>query len=191
MHCEEEATIPIPDESPGELGGREITHRTGVGHGSMFAVYPPQVSAVAEEKAATSTESEMLRGAETVLLVEDEEVVRKITQEFLLMSGYHVLEAQHGGEALSISEQYAQPIHLLLTDVMMPEMSGRELANRLKQCRPEMQVLYMSGYTNEAIAHLGVLDNGVAFMQKPFTLDSLLFKMRGVLCATPSERVAD
>lgn len=191
MHFEKHATILVSDEPPEELERREISHHREVAHGSAFANYAPQLSVFAEEIAATSTESEMLRGAETVLLVEDEEVVRKITQEFLLMSGYHVLEAQHGGEALSISEQYAQPIHLLLTDVMMPEMSGRELANRLKRRRPEMQVLYMSGYTNEAIAHLGVLDNGVAFMQKPFTLDSLLFKMRGVLCATPSERVAD
>lgn len=125
----------------------------------------------------------MDKATETVLLVEDEAQVRKLIRQFLLMNGYHVLEAEHGGEGLSISERYAEPIHLLLTDMVMPQISGRELANRLTLLRPKMQVLYMSGYTHESIAHFGVLDEEAAFIEKPFALDGLLLRMREVLDA--------
>ena len=120
-------------------------------------------------------------GTETVLLVEDDEVVRKLVGEVLDDEGYRLLEAANGIAALSICAQYEGPIHLLLTDVVMPEMSGRELANRLNAMRPEVKVLYMSGYTDDVILHHGVLDEGPEFIQKPFTPDALAHKVREVL----------
>jgi len=120
-------------------------------------------------------------GTETILLVEDDEVVRKLVSEVLGNEGYRLLEAANGLGALSICAQYEERIHLLLTDVIMPEMSGRELAHRLASQRPEMKVLYMSGYTDDVIVHHGVLDEGTAFIQKPFAADVLARKVREVL----------
>jgi CheY-like chemotaxis protein len=99
------------------------------------------------------------------------------------MSGYRVLEAANGGAALLICERHNEPIHLLITDVIMPEMSGRELADRLAQLRPDMKVLYMSGYTDSAIVHHGVLNEGASFIQKPFATHALARKVREVLDA--------
>jgi len=120
-------------------------------------------------------------GTETILLVEDDEMVRKLVNEVLDNEGYRLLEAANGVAALSICAQYEEPIHLLLTDVVMPEMSGRGLANRLAAVRPELKVLYMSGYTDDVIVHHGVLDEGTEFIQKPFTPDVLARKIREVL----------
>ena len=123
----------------------------------------------------------MSEGTETILLVEDDEVVRKLVSEVLDNEGYRLLEAANGIAALSICAQYEEPIHLLLTDVVMPEMSGRDLADRLVPQRPEMKVLFMSGYTDDVIVHHGVLDAGAAFIQKPFAPDVLARKVRDVL----------
>jgi two-component system, cell cycle sensor histidine kinase and response regulator CckA len=120
-------------------------------------------------------------GPETILLVEDDEGVRKLVREVLDNEGYRLLEAANGVAALSICAQYEKPIHLLLTDVVMPEMSGSELANRLAAVRPEVKVLYMSGYTDDVIVHHGVLDERTEFIQKPFTPDVLARKIREVL----------
>lgn len=117
----------------------------------------------------------------TVLLVDDEDLVRKLTSEFLSISGYKVLEAQHGAEALSICESMQEPIHLLLTDVAMPHISGPKLANLLKERWSDILILYMSGYTKESIAALGLLPQGSEFIQKPFTLDDLLSQVRELL----------
>ena len=118
---------------------------------------------------------------ETILLVEDDEVVRKLVSEVLDNEGYRLLEAANGVAALSICSQYEEPIHLLLTDVIMPEMSGRDLADRLVPQHPEMKVLFMSGYTDDVIADHGVLDAGTPFIQKPFAPDVLVRKVRDVL----------
>ncbi len=118
---------------------------------------------------------------ETILLVEDDEVVRKLVSEVLDNEGYRLLEAANGVAALSICAQYEERIHLLLTDVIMPEMSGRALADRLVPQYPEMKVLFMSGYTDDVIVHHGVLDAGTAFIQKPFAPDVLARKVRDVL----------
>jgi DNA-binding NtrC family response regulator len=113
--------------------------------------------------------------------VEDEEIVRRMAREILMMSGYKVIEARHGRQALEIIERKQEKIDLMLTDVVMPQMSGRELAERLALFHPEMKVLYMSGYTDDAIMHHGVLDEGMPFLQKPFTPSALATKVRGVL----------
>ena len=120
---------------------------------------------------------------ETVLLVEDEDGVRSLVREVLKRQGYRVLETRHGGEALVASEQHQGKIDLLLTDVVLAQMSGRDIAKRLCPMRPDMKVLYVSGYTEEAIHHHGVLDPGTAFLQKPFTPSVLARKVREVLDA--------
>jgi CheY-like chemotaxis protein len=153
--------------------------------GSVFKVYLPQVKAsgpLDNQDDQISTPSR--RGSETILLVEDEDSVRGLACRILLGEGYLVLEASNGEEALRISADYPDPIHLLLTDVVMPGgMSGRQLAANLSALRPQMKVLYMSGYTDDAIVHHGVLDEGIAFLQKPFTLIMLTHKVREVLDA--------
>lgn len=120
------------------------------------------------------------RGTETLLLVEDEEMVRNLARTILRSHGYTVLEARHGGEGLVLSEQHAGPIHLLVTDVVMPQMSGRQLVERLVPVRPEMKVLYLSGYT-DTVVRQEVLEKEAAFLHKPFTPDALARKVRDVL----------
>ncbi len=122
---------------------------------------------------------------ETILLVEDALRVRAVVREILEMNGYNVLEARHGVEALEISERHQGPIHLMVTDVVMPQMSGRELAQRLQPLRPDMKVLYMSGYTDDAIVRHGVLGAGMAFLSKPFTPDALALKIHEILGTSP------
>jgi two-component system cell cycle sensor histidine kinase/response regulator CckA len=126
----------------------------------------------------------MPRGTETVLIVEDEPGVRALARDTLRRHGYFVLEARHGIEALMIGSQHPGSIHLLMADVVMPQMNGREVAECLLRVRPEVKVLYMSGYTEDAIVHHGgVLTPGTNFLQKPFTPDSLVDKVREVLDA--------
>jgi DNA-binding response OmpR family regulator len=161
------------------------------GRGTTFKICLP---VVAEEIVEVGEVLEPLpvqsTGAETVLLVEDAARVREVVREILEMSGYRILEARHGAEALEISQRHDGPIHLMVTDVVMPQMSGRELAQRLLPLRPEMRVLYMSGYTDDAIVRLGVLEAGTAFLSKPFTPDALAAKVREVL-DTPRGAAAD
>ena len=151
------------------------------GQGTTFKIYLPQVDGTPEQPAKNVARGETLRGSETVLLLEDDEVVRRLIADVLEMNGYRVLTATNGSEALLVSERHKGPIHLLMTDVVMPGMSGREAAERLGKSRPKMKVLYMSGYTDEAIVHHGVLDPGVAFLEKPFTPDEVARKVREVL----------
>ena len=160
--------------------GGNIWVYSEVGHGTTFKVYLPVVeSQVSSEAEATSPQVQ--RGSETILLVEDEEAVRVLLQDILEVEGYTVLVAPNGHEALHACEQRGGPIHLLLTDVVMPGMSGRELVERLTQRCSAAKVLYMSGYTDDAVVRHGVLDEGVNFLQKPFTPDAVLRKVRETL----------
>jgi len=151
------------------------------GMGTTFKIYLPRVGEMAEREQARAQVPPGLAGQETILLVEDEEGVRGLTRQLLQRHGYTVLEAEHGQDALLLCERYSGPIHLLLSDVVLAQMSGRELVERLVPLRPEMKVLYMSGYSDEAIVHHGVLKPGTAFLQKPFTTESLMRKLREVL----------
>src|SRR5262249_56138183 len=118
---------------------------------------------------------------ETILLVEDALRVRAVVREILEMNGYHVLEARHGAEAIEISERHRGPIHLMVTDVVMPQMSGRELAQRLLPVRPDLRVLYMSGYTDDAIVRHGVLAPAMPFLSNPFTPAALAANVPALL----------
>jgi signal transduction histidine kinase/CheY-like chemotaxis protein len=151
-------------------------------HGATFKVYLPRTKEAAPVAAGPDdAEHGVPQGAETVLLVEDETGLRELVRECLEGSGYRVLEARQAGHALEIAEDYAGPIHLLVTDVVMPGMSGRELAERLALPHPGMKVLYMSGYTDDAVVLHGVLAEEMAFLQKPFTINALARKVRAVL----------
>jgi PAS domain S-box-containing protein len=150
------------------------------GSGATFKLYFPRVTG-AETTLSEPPPPESLRGDETILLVDDDAQVRALARTILRRNGYTVLEAANGGEALLICEQHGARIDLLLTDVVLPFMGGRMIADRLRSLRPEMKVLFMSGYTDDAILQHGILDSGVAYLQKPLTPASLTRKVREVL----------
>ena len=167
--------------------GGHIGVYSEIDHGTSFKIYLPRAEVKARVGAEAKTEEEVLTlpstsaSASTILLVEDEAAVRELMLRILTAQGYRVLAAQDGMEALQVAEQHQGPIHLLLTDVVMPRMSGRALADELRPGRSEMQVLYTSGYTDNAIVHHGVLDEGVHFLSKPFELETLTRKVRTAL----------
>jgi two-component system cell cycle sensor histidine kinase/response regulator CckA len=161
--------------------GGNIWVYSEVGVGTTFKIYLPLVDEQVTEPDAAAARPESVAGTETILLAEDEDMVRSLARESLKMHGYTVLEAANAGEALLISQQHTRPIHLLLTDVVMPRMSGKELAEQLVRLRPDTRVLYMSGYTDQAIVHHGILDGDIAFIGKPFTPDALVLKVVEVL----------
>jgi CheY-like chemotaxis protein len=159
--------------------GGNIWAYSEVGRGTTFKVYLPRAEEVGKEapspgKPVPAEE----KGWETLLLAEDEELVRELARTILEQNGYRVLEARNGREAVEIACRHDGPIHMLVTDVVMPQMSGRELASRMDELRPGIRVLYMSGYTENAIVHHGVLDRGTAFVQKPFRIDTLIRAVR-------------
>ncbi|HNV25757.1 MAG TPA: PAS domain S-box protein [Nitrospira sp.] len=151
------------------------------GRGATFKIFFPRVEAVNEETESVAVGGDSVRGRETVLLVEDEPGVRRLVNETLRLHGYTVLEARHGIEALLTGAKHAGPIHLLLTDVVMPQMSGPEVAEKLATVRPEVKVLYMSGYPDHPAFSKGGIDTEHSFLQKPFTPTTLAQKVREVL----------
>src|SRR5439155_17217999 len=151
------------------------------GRGTTFKIYLPRVIAPVEAIPPVTHWSALPQGTETVLLVEDEPEVRWLIRDMLQRLGYTVMEARHGIEALVLSTQHPEPIHLLVTDVVMPQMSGREIAEQLRSEHPETKVLFMSGYTDDAVVRHGVQTAEMAFLQKPFTSESLARKVREVL----------
>lgn len=155
------------------------------GRGTSFKVYlqPFEAAPGATEKATVEPAAQ--GGSETILLVEDEDIVRGLARKILEQSGYRVLDARNGTEAIRISREHGKAIQLLLTDVVMPEISGKEIAERLTVLHPTIRVLFMSGYTDEAIVHHGVIDANVEFIQKPFTPMALARKVRAVLDLKP------
>ncbi len=167
-----------------QSGGRVSVH-SEVGVGTTVSVHLPQTDRQVDAPLGAGPPV-ALRGTETILLVEDEPQVRAVASTILRRHGYDVLEASNGGEAYLLSREHAGTIHLLLTDVVMPRMSGRKLAEELAPQRPDMKVLFASGYTDDAIVQHGVFEAGVALINKPFTPDALLRKVREVLDSAAS-----
>ena len=151
------------------------------GKGATFKIYLPRVEEAVEKASPSTSPPEYLKGSETVLLVEDEESLRRLTRSLLEQSGYTVLEASEGAEALQIAHQHQGTIHLLLTDVVMPGTGGRVLAEKIALTYPDTKVLFMSGYTDYAVTAHGVLEEGTFLLQKPFTRGALMGKVREVL----------
>jgi CheY-like chemotaxis protein len=162
--------------------GGNIAVRSEEGRGTSFIVYLPAAEGAREEEPGKAPEKvPTLRCRETVLLVEDEDMVRRLIAQVLASQGYTVLEAGSGPQALELVAGHTGNIELLLTDVVMAGMSGRELSEKLLRLRPDLKVLYMSGYTDDAILRHGVLQNSTAFLGKPFSPGTLIRKLREVL----------
>jgi PAS domain S-box-containing protein len=163
-----------------QVGGQVMVY-SEVGRGTSFKIYLPRFAEAADELAAPAPAGPPPQGTETVLLVEDEPALRTLIFEILARAGYRVLQGAKPDEALAAAAGHAGPIDLVLTDVIMPNMSGRQMAEVLRAARPQARVLFMSGYTDDAISHHGILDPGMHFLEKPFTRDALLRKVREVL----------
>jgi two-component system cell cycle sensor histidine kinase/response regulator CckA len=164
-----------------QSGGKVLVY-SEPGHGTTFKIYFPTIEGELDAPNGKNETESLPRGSETVLLVEDEPSVRDLAKRLLKQQGYRVLEAANGEEALRlVQEKTGEKIHLLLTDVVLPQMGGKELADQLRILRPGIKVLYTSGYTDYAIVHHGVLDSGTDFLQKPFSLKTLSQKVREVL----------
>ncbi len=156
------------------------------GQGSTFRIYLPRLVADEDIDKAVPEKKEAAGGTETILLVEDEPTILRMTRMMLEKKGYTVLPAATPGEAVEKAKNHSSPIDLLMTDVVMPEMNGRELSGLITDLYPDIKLLFMSGYTSDIIAHQGVLDAGVAFIQKPFSMADLTEKMRNILDSAPN-----
>ncbi len=156
-----------------------------LGKGASFQIFLPRVEETVVPISADPSHEENLHGSETVLLVEDADALRKLARSFLLDHGFQVLPASNGEEAVEVARNHDGPIHLLLTDVVMPGMNGRILADQLLAKWPRLKVVYISGYTDSFIAGHGVLEDGTHLLHKPFTEDALIRKIREVLDAKP------
>ena len=168
-----------------EAGGA-IEVDTDVGRGTTFHVYLPETSAAPDGSRVDPALTAPVPASETVLLVEDEAIVARLVAGALKKAGYTVLQAANAEEALALARSHTAPIDLLLTDVVMPGMNGRELADEVVRLRQGTRVLYMSGYTDDALLCRGVTTNGVPFIQKPFSMPALTLKIREVLRAKPA-----
>jgi two-component system cell cycle sensor histidine kinase/response regulator CckA len=163
--------------------GGSIDVDTELGRGTTFRIYLPHAERTADESAHSETQT-VAGGTETILLVEDQDQVRSVVRTTLSRRGYIVLEADGGDDALRYLKEHPAPIDLLLTDVVMPGMNGRDLARAMLNERPKLRVLYMSGYADHAIVRHGVIERGLHYIQKPFSPDSLLRKVRETLDAS-------
>jgi CheY-like chemotaxis protein len=152
-----------------------------VGRGTTFKIYLPRIDQEPEEHSTKMALSKAFRGNETILLVEDEKNLCVLTRNLLEHYGYAVLEAESGAQALAVSRQNAGAIHLLLTDIVMPGIGGRALAQTLSRERPGIRVVYMSGYTGQTVGGQTILSPGAHFLQKPFTREDLARKIREAL----------
>jgi CheY-like chemotaxis protein len=166
--------------------GGFISVESRPGQGTTFRICLPSADAVAPVVAPAEPTTAAAGSGGTVLVVEDEEEVRFLVREMLERDGYRVLEAQWAGEAVMMNETHRGEIDLMITDVIMPGESGGELAQWMSQVRPDMPVLYMSGYTDDAIVRHGVQNDGAAFLQKPFTEEALLSRVRAMLASRAS-----
>lgn len=164
-----------------QQSGGHLELQSELGKGTRFEVYLPRVDRAVAPIPASASGTAVQGGHETILVVEDDEQVLNLTRSILRRNGYDVLVASNGGEAFLISEQHADAIHLLLTDVVMPRMNGRQVAERLAMTRPEMKVLFMTGYTDDAVVRQGVFDADMALLQKPITPEALARRVRAVL----------
>ena len=164
--------------------GGQVQITSEVGSGTTFTILLPRIAEAVEPLVQKTQRSIQLDGTETILLVEDEADLRLMIRRFLEKRGYTILEAEDGGQALQLYERNKGSIHLLITDVIMPKMGGQELADWLTPLRPEMKILFMSGYMAEEVNRYGLLDSGAAFLQKPFARDVLLGKVRALLDGT-------
>jgi len=162
-----------------------------VGQGTVFKVYFPIVSESSEETESAKVATDSTSGTETILVVEDEEGVRSLVRLALASGGYKVLDTKDAEYALALCASHDGPIHLLLTDVVMPHMSGPAVAEKVTALRPGIKVLYMSGYTDDAVVHHGVLSHEVPFIQKPFSPVALREKIREVLGERKEGKIAD
>jgi two-component system cell cycle sensor histidine kinase/response regulator CckA len=151
------------------------------GRGSTFKIFLPRAAGAAEDEVSIEPTEAEVNGHETILVVEDEPLVRAITVETLETLGYRVLQASNGEEALTVARAFEEPIDVLVTDVVMPAMGGVALTHHLHRERPNLKVLYVSGYTDDAIVHHGVVEPGVQFLQKPFPLATLARRIRELL----------
>jgi CheY-like chemotaxis protein len=165
--------------------GGDVWARSAPGEGTTFTICLPRAQAATDNPEAATTARTPARGTETVLLVEDEDGVRRLLKHVLSKYGYTVLEARDGPSALELVAAYDGTIHLLLTDMVMPRMSGREVADRYLKLRPDSKVIYMSGYTDDVLMRSGALGPGMSFLQKPLRPDALTSKVREVLDAPP------
>jgi signal transduction histidine kinase len=161
--------------------GGHIWVYSQLGHGTTFKLYFPVADAPAVNREQRPSENSKLRGNETILLVEDDAALRALARSVLQMYGYKVMEAEGPAEAIRLSEIYTGPIDVLLTDVVLPQLNGKRLSELLTPQRPEMKVLFMSGYTDDAVIRQGILEAGVNFIQKPFVPAALSAKIREVL----------
>lgn len=167
--------------------GGHIQVYSELGRGTTFRIYLPSAQGEADQPAGLVA-APRPHGRETALLVEDDAGVRRVTMRMLQHYGYRVLEASGGEEALALARMFPEDIDILITDVVMPGLGGRELADRMLVMRPGLAVLFVSGYTENAIVHHGVLERGVAFLQKPFTPPALQARVRQILDARPRAR---
>ena len=163
--------------------GGAVTVDSAPGQGATFSIYLPQASGALESAGEPERQAEMVSGSETILLVEDDQVLRTFVRDLLMERGYDVVKAANAEEALRWAERYQGPIHLLLTDVIMPGLNGRQLAERIGTLRPDTKILFMSGYTGDIVIRYGLQEMGAEFIQKPFEPESLERKVRAMLDA--------